>query len=332
MKIPFFLVTGFLGSGKTTFLKRILDNFALSKKIAIIQNEFAPANVDGKELKNLGKPFQILEINNGSVFCVCLLNDFVQSLEAFLEETKPEAIFLENVKNLVSHNGGATFRIMLGALEEIDYSVSYQVIDARNWVPQHRERVFFVGFDRKQFGDVEFTFPDSPGDEPKLGSILQQRVEKKYWLSEHLWRYLQDYAAKHKAKGNGFGYGLCDTSSVARTLSARYYKDGSEILIARDARHAKACEAGQSIPRRLTPRECSRLMGFDRPGQSDFKIPVSDTRAYKQFGNSVVVPVFDSVARIMRARIIKAVEMDSGTMPVLKLQPDSEQLPLQLTA
>jgi DNA (cytosine-5)-methyltransferase 1 len=190
---------------------------------------------------------------------------------------------LENVKNLRSHDGGNTFRVIEGTLKELGYHVFSDVIDAAYYVPQHRERLFIVGFDRKVFREIpDFTFPAPAKKKFTLNRILEKKVDRKYILSDHLWQYLQDYAEKHRQKGNGFGYGLFDGSSVARTLSARYYKDGSEILI----------KVPGSNPRRLTPRECARLMGYD----DSFKIPVSDTQAYKQFGNSVAVPVVSAVA------------------------------------
>jgi DNA (cytosine-5)-methyltransferase 1 len=147
-------------------------------------------------------------------------------------------------------------------------------------VPQHRERIFLVGFKERR----AFEFPAFPAAGPKLESILETNVPDKYTLTDHLWQYLQDYAAKHKAAGNGFGFGLVTGKDTTRTLSARYYKDGSEILISQGPR---------KNPRRLTPRECARLMGYPK----DFKIPVSDTQAYKQFGNSVVVPVVERIAK-----------------------------------
>lgn len=224
-----------------------------------------------------------------------------------IEHHRPAAFLLENVKNLVNHDRGRTFEIIHKALaKELGYQVHWKVIDARSWVPQHRERIFIVGFREPN----DFTFDDlvipDPFKGPRLRSVLhpedgserqekpytlgnEARVSDKYTLSNHLWNYLQEYAAKHRAQGNGFGFGLFGPNDVSRTLSARYYKDGSEILVRRD----------RGNPRRLTPRECARLMGFDRPGKSEFLIPVSDTQAYKQFGNAVVVPVVEAVARHM---------------------------------
>lgn len=197
-----------------------------------------------------------------------------------LRHHRPSAFVLENVKNLCSHDRGRTFRIILQTLEnELGYHVRHRILDARTVVPQHRERIFIVGFREP----LAFEFPELADRRPRLADILDSEVPAKYTLTDHLWRYLQDYAAKHRAKGNGFGFGLADPDGIARTLSARYYKDGSEILIPQP----------RANPRRLTPRECARLMGFPE----DFKIVVSDTRAYKQFGNSVVIPVAEAVAK-----------------------------------
>jgi DNA (cytosine-5)-methyltransferase 1 len=199
-----------------------------------------------------------------------------------IEVKQPRAFLLENVKNLRTHDGGDTFRTIMGRLQnELGYHVTPYLLDARTVVPQHRERVFLVGFREP----LQFELSALPDLRPKFKNILQRRVDKKYTLSDKLWKYLRDYAEKHRAKGNGFGFGLTDPNGIARTLSARYYKDGSEILIEQKGKN----------PRRLTPRECARLMGYPE----DFKIVVSDTRAYKQFGNSVVVPVVQHIAAEM---------------------------------
>lgn len=224
-----------------------------------------------------------------------------------IEHHRPRAFLLENVKNLVNHDKGRTFRVIHDTLvKELGYQVHWKVIDAKSFVPQHRERIFIAGFrEPNEFRFDNLDLPE-PLTGPRLGSILHPEngtespeghftigkkavVSDKYTLTEHLWTYLQNYAEKHRQKGNGFGFGICGHDDVARTLSARYYKDGSEILI----RQSGKC------PRRLTPRECARLMGFDQPGKTNFKIPVSDTQAYKQFGNAVVVPVVEAVARHM---------------------------------
>jgi DNA (cytosine-5)-methyltransferase 1 len=195
---------------------------------------------------------------------------------------QPKAFLLENVKHLTRHNGGETFRTIIGTLEdELGYDVHYDVIDGLGVVPQHRERVYIVGFKKA----TKFEFPKFKRNKNAIGGILENDVDPKYTLTDHLWEYLQAYAAKHRAKGNGFGFGLVDLNGPSRTLSARYFKDGSEILIPQ--RH--------NNPRRLTPRECARLMGFP----DSYKIVVSDTQAYKQFGNSVVVPVVEAIAKRM---------------------------------
>lgn len=227
---------------------------------------------------------------------------------------RPTAFLLENVKNLTSHDRGRTFEVIKEVLEQqLGYRISYRTVDGCAWTPQHRERIFIVGFRE----DTAFTMKDLPipDSKPTLGSILhgapdylslpmepysdgaQGPAAAKYTLSQHLWTYLQNYAAKHREKGNGFGFGLVGPDNVARTLSARYHKDGSEILID---------QGPGRVPRRLTPRECARLMGFDQPGRPPVRIPVSDTQAYRQFGNAVVVPVIEAIARHMEPHLIKA--------------------------
>ena len=204
------------------------------------------------------------------------------NVKEIIAAKRPKAFLLENVKNLLSHDGGRTYGIIRDVLEnELEYEVHAKVLDGSHFVPQHRERIFIVGFKRSR----DFKWPAMPVAGPKLGKILESSVPDKYTLSDKLWRYLRDYAAKHKARGNGFGFGLVGPDNIARTLSARYHKDGSEILI----------DQGRRNPRRLTPFECARLMGFAQE-RDDFKIPVSDTRAYRQFGNSVVVPLVEAVA------------------------------------
>jgi DNA (cytosine-5)-methyltransferase 1 len=197
-----------------------------------------------------------------------------------LKDKSPQAFLLENVKNLLSHDKGKTFKIMEKTLtEELGYYLYYQVIDAALLLPQHRERIFLVGFKEP----IKFNFPQIKPLNTKIKDILESDVDSKYTLSDHLWQYLQNYAAKHKAKGNGFGFGLVNLEGKTRTLSARYYKDGSEILIPQRGKN----------PRKLTPRECARLQGFP----DSFKITVSDTRAYQQFGNSVAVPIVKVIAK-----------------------------------
>jgi DNA (cytosine-5)-methyltransferase 1 len=235
---------------------------------------------------------------------------------------RPAAFVLENVKNLKSHDKGNTFRVIMKALDELGYEVADaghegkpdpKVIDGSHFVPQHRERIVLVGFRRDLGVHQGFTLSAIsslyPKRRPKLGDILDPNVDPAYVLTPKLWEYLFNYSIKHKAKGNGFGYGLVKSTDITRTLSARYYKDGSEILIDRGFNPALDFGDKENIanrPRRLTPRECSRLMGYDAPGESNFRIPVSDTQAYKQFGNSVVVHVFAAVAKLMKSRILEA--------------------------
>jgi DNA (cytosine-5)-methyltransferase 1 len=236
-----------------------------------------------------------------------------------IAEKRPSAFMLENVKNLVSHDKGNTFRVILETLrDELGYDVHYKIVDGGHFTPQHRERIIIVGFaERTEFSWDEL---DLPEDRPVLSSILHKTdgtepflehdgdryydhassaVQAKFTLTPKLWEYLQAYASKHKAAGNGFGFGLVTGDSVTRTLSARYYKDGSEILVS---------QGPLGRPRRLTPRECARLMGYP----DDFRIPVSDTQAYRQFGNSVVVPVMAEVARIMKPHIAAVKEIQAA--------------------
>lgn len=206
---------------------------------------------------------------------------------------RPKVFMLENVKNLKRHNKGNTFRVVLESLDELDYKVFYAILDGQHYVPQHRERILIVGFDRKRYGeDFEFFFDITPVDpKPVMRDILETQTDDRYTLSDKLWAYLQNYAEKHKTAGNGFGFSIVDPDGVARTLSARYYKDGSEILVAQRGKN----------PRRLTPRECARIQGFP----DSFKIVVSDTQAYRQFGNSVVVPLMTDIAGLIVEKLRK---------------------------
>ncbi len=263
-----------------------------------------PFSIAGVSKKNaLGKPHGFECTTQGTLFF---------DVARILAKKRPTAFLLENVKNLVSHDKGNTLRVILQTLrDELGYEVHYRVIDGQHFVPQHRERILIVGFDSK----TKFTWDDlrlPVKGSRRLHSILHPEngseqpeepyttgpkaaVSRKYTLTKHLWKYLRDYAEKHRLAGNGFGYGLVGPDDIARTLSARYYKDGSEILILQGKRKR---------PRRLTPRECARLMGFP----DSFVIPVSDTQAYRQFGNSVVVPVIKEVARIMTPHVLDLIK------------------------
>ena len=262
-----------------------------------------PFSIAGVSKKNaLGRAHGFADVTQGTLFF---------DVARIIKHHRPAAFLLENVRNLISHDKGRTFQVIKDVLEkELGYTISCRVIDARAWVPQHRERIFIAGFRE----DAGFSFDDLPipqiHEHPRLESILHPqdgtevpdqrfvvgnsaKVAARYTLTDNLWAYLQNYADKHKAMGNGFGFGLFGPSDVARTLSARYYKDGSEILIRQE----------EGAPRRLTPRECARLMGFDAPQGASFNIPVSDTQAYRQFGNSVVVPAVKAIAAHMAPAI-----------------------------
>lgn len=266
-----------------------------------------PFSIAGVSKKNaLGRPHGFECTTQGTLFF---------DVARIIAEKKPKAFLLENVKNLLSHDKGNTFKVILHTLrDELGYEIHYKVIDGQHFVPQHRERILIVGFRGKtDFSWDALQLPEK--GTVKLSSILHPqdgtelseepytaddngKINSKYTLTPKLWAYLQAYAEKHRKAGNGFGFGLVDGNSVTRTLSARYYKDGSEVLVSQGKRKR---------PRRLTPRECSRLMGFPE----DFIIPVSDTQAYRQFGNSVVMPVMKEVARIM--------------MPYVKILREQEQ-------
>lgn len=230
-----------------------------------------------------------------------------------LKAKRPKAFMLENVKNLCSHDRGRTFKVITESLDELDYEIFFQVLDGQNFVPQHRERILIVGFDRKRYGNnIGFSFDLTPANpKPVMHDILETDVDEKYTLSDKLWNYLQGYAAKHKAAGNGFGYGIANPNGVSRTLSARYHKDGSEILIAQDGRN----------PRRLTPRECARLQGFPE----SFKIIVSDTQAYRQFGNSVVVPLMSNVAKLVCTKIKELDTLASVSKAIMTITPKAAE-------
>lgn len=243
-----------------------------------------PFSIAGVSKKNsLGRAHGFEDETQGTLFF---------NIKQILAAKRPKAFLLENVKNLRSHDKGRTYEVITRTLREQDYVIFDQVIDARYYVPQHRERILIAGFDSRLYGtDITFSFPEPPQQQKVLKDILEPDVPDRYTLSDHLWQYLQDYAKKHKAKGNGFGFGLADREGVTRTLSARYHKDGSEILIPQPGKN----------PRRLTPRECARLMGFPE----DFRIVVSDTQAYRQFGNSVAVPMVEAVAFEIAAKLFE---------------------------
>lgn len=268
-----------------------------------------PFSIAGVSKKNsLGRPHGFECTTQGTLFF---------DVARIIAIKRPKAFLLENVKNLLSHDKGNTFEVVMKTLrDDLKYDVHYKIIDGQRFTPQHRERIIIVGFREK----TGFSWDDLllPDEGPRLASILhktdgsepvlpwddnrffdhrKQVVQPKYTLTPNLWVYLKAYAEKHRAAGNGFGFGMAHPDSVTRTLSARYHKDGSEILVYQGSRKR---------PRRLTPRECARLMGFP----DTFKIPVSDTQAYRQFGNSVVMPVMKEVARIMIPHVQEMTERE----------------------
>lgn len=268
-----------------------------------------PFSIAGVSKKNsLGREHGFADATQGTLFF---------DVARIIQEKQPQAFMLENVKNLLSHDKGRTFKVIKETLEdELGYSIAFKIVNGASYVPQGRQRIIIVGFKDSSVleGKNGFSFDNLATQRnadgttkivsPTMVSILHPEdgseiaeapftegelatVNEKYILTPNLWTYLKNYAAKHRAAGNGFGYGLVGPESVARTLSARYHKDGSEILVSRGV--------GER-PRRLTPRECARLMGFPE----SYEIPVSDTQAYRQFGNSVVVPAVTAVAEEMK--------------------------------
>lgn len=250
-----------------------------------------PFSIAGVSKKNsLGRATGFLDKTQGTLFF---------DVARIIAEKRPRAFVLENVKNLKSHDGGKTWRIIEDTLSQLGYHTFAQVLDGDGLVPQHRERIIIVGFDGERYPDpIGFSFDiRRPEKRPVLADILETEGVERYTLSDKLWSYLQDYARKHRAKGNGFGFGLPDLSGSSRTLSARYYKDGSEILIRQEGMN----------PRRLTPRECARLQGYP----DEYRIVVSDTQAYKQFGNSVVVPLITQIAELVSSKLE---ELDASSL------------------
>jgi DNA (cytosine-5)-methyltransferase 1 len=269
-----------------------------------------PFSIAGVSKKNaLGRAHGFSDETQGTLFF---------DVARIIAEKQPRVFMLENVKNLKSHDKGRTFDVIHRTLaQDLGYQVHYKVIDGAHFVPQHRERIIILGFrdpvifdwdmlnlppkGLHTLGDILHKRQGEPiiqSDEGKYFDAAKGKPHDKYTLTDNLWLYLQNYKKKHQAAGNGFGFGLVNPENITRTLSARYYKDGSEILVN---------QGSKKNPRRLTPRECARLMGFS----DDFKIPVSDTRAYKQFGNSVVVPVISAVAKVIQPMIIEAKQNDA---------------------
>ena len=279
--------TYFANFGETPFgdiTKNEVKAF-IPKKFDILCGGFPcqPFSIAGVSKKNsLGRKHGFEDEKQGNLFF---------HVAEIIQEHRPKAFFLENVKNLVSHDKGNTFKVIKETLLELGYSFDHRVLNGKHFVPQHRDRTIMVGFDKKVFGeDIKFDFDlvKLPEANKQIKSILKKEVDPKYTLTDKLWNYLQEYSKKHKLKGNGFGFGLVNMEGITRTISARYYKDGSEILIPQNG----------SNPRRLTPDECAALQGYPvNKGNKSFRIPVSDNQAYKQFGNSVVTPLIEAVGK-----------------------------------
>jgi len=256
-----------------------------------------PFSIAGVSKKNsLGRKHGFLDETQGTLFF---------DIARIIKHKKPKAFMLENVKNLVSHDKKKTFKVIINTLEKLGYNIHYKVLNGKYYVPQNRERIIIVGFKKTVFKSKEsFEFPDPQEQVANFvfKDILEPKVDDKYTLSDKLWSYLQEHARKHKAKGNGFGFGMTDLNGISRTISARYYKDGSEVLIPQKGKN----------PRRLTPRECARLQGFP----DKFIIPVSNNQAYKQFGNSVVTPLIQAIAKNIVKELSKINESNQSKIAV----------------
>ena len=254
-----------------------------------------PFSIAGVSKKNsLGRAHGFLDETQGTLFF---------DIARIIKHKKPKAFMLENVKNLVSHDKKKTFKVIISTLEKLGYNVHFKILNGKHYVPQNRERIIIVGFKKPIFkGKETFEFPDPQESNFVFRDILEPKVDSKYTLSDKLWSYLQEHSRKHKAKGNGFGFGMTDLNGISRTISARYYKDGSEVLIPQKGKN----------PRRLTPRECARLQGFP----DKFIIPVSNNQAYKQFGNSVVTPLIQAVAKNIVKELSKINEFNQSKIAV----------------
>lgn len=279
--------TYFANFGETPFgdiTKEETKSF-IPKKFDILCGGFPcqPFSIAGVSKKNsLGRKHGFDDEKQGNLFF---------HVAEIIETHRPKAFFLENVKNLVSHDKGNTFKVIKQTLLDLGYSFDHRVLNGKHFVPQHRDRTLMVGFDKEVFGEnISFDFNQVrlPEANHSIKTILKNTVDPKYTLTDKLWNYLQEYSKKHKEKGNGFGFGLVNLDGISRTMSARYYKDGAEILIP---------QVGKN-PRRLTPEESAALLGYPvNKGKQSFRIPVSDNQAYKQFGNSVVTPLIEAVGK-----------------------------------
>ena len=256
-----------------------------------------PFSLAGVSKKNsLGRKHGFADETQGTLFY-----DIVR----ILFERRPKMFLLENVKNLMSHDKGRTFKVICDTLKHLHYHIKFDVISSKHYVPQNRQRIFIVGFNEQYFDSAtDFKFPTPPKTKLRIADILEKNPDPKYTLTDNLWKYLQNYAKKHFELGNGFGFGLVDLNGISRTLSARYYKDGAEILIP---------QGKGKNPRRLTPEECRSLMGYPK----EFIIRgngVSDMQLYRQFGNSVAVPVVEAIAKKMIAYMEKNCRKEPKTI------------------
>jgi len=282
-------------------VRRLEDPMVPEHSVLVAGFPCQPFSLAGVSKKNsLGRPHGFADETQGTLFF---------DVARIIAARRPQAFLLENVRNLLSHDKGRTFEVIRRTLaDELGYALSWKVMDGSLWVPQRRPRIFIVGI--RDGAPFDFGTVRLPEAGPRMSAVLHAPGEAspdprfapggvplpKYTLTDGLWSFLRNYAEKHREKGNGFGYGLVGPGDVARTMSARYGKDGSEILVAN----------GAANPRRLTPRECARLMGFDLPGQEPMRIPVSDAQAYRQFGNSVVVPCVAAIAQALAQRLAVA--------------------------
>jgi len=268
---------------KKTYLANYFDKFEISGDITQIE----PKNIPDFDIILAGFPCQPFSQAGKGLGFSDTRGTLFFNIEGIIKEKRPKVFFLENVKRLKTHDNGNTFAVIQEHLKALNYTFDYAILSANDFgVPQHRERLFMVGFDKEKFKideNFHFEFPEPLCQKTKVGDILEKNVPSKYTISDALWAGHQRRKEEHQKKGNGFGYSLFNAESpYTNTISARYYKDGSEALIYQENKN----------PRKLTPRECARLQGFP----DDFIIPVSDIHAYKQFGNSVAVPVIKAIA------------------------------------
>lgn len=290
-----------LDKGSKCILTCEIDKFASQTyKANFIDNNWVNdiKQIEPKEIENFdilcgGFPCQAFSLAGKQAGFMDTRGTIFFDIVRIAKEKQPAALFLENVKNLRSHDKGNTFKLIKKSLDDLNYWHKDYLINAQYFVPQKRQRIYIVALRKDLFTQAEFDILckdiehkyelKQQNSLPKFGDILEKKVDSKYTLSDKLWSFLQAHATKHSNKGNGFGFGLMKKGDItSRTLTARYYKDGSEVLI----------EQKNKNPRKLTPREAARLMGYPE----DFKIVVSDTQAYKQFGNSVVIPVIQMIA------------------------------------